>query len=172
MNKNSHGFFFLLITSLNDFCVFANGGEAFDDSAKFQSIDFVLFFFFFETSTSESMKLCMLILTTSISNAFFCFLVKLNQFAISLTGEKQTIEWAMRLRVALYIAESLEYCSQAERPLYHDLNADRVLFDEVRFNKQTLLLLENNFLDMYDRIKTKLGIFLCRMAILGYHVLD
>uniref|UniRef100_A0A9I9DE57 non-specific serine/threonine protein kinase n=1 Tax=Cucumis melo TaxID=3656 RepID=A0A9I9DE57_CUCME len=49
---------------------------------------------------------------------------------ISLTGEKQTIEWAMRLRVALYIAEALEYCSQAERPLYHDLNADRVLFDE------------------------------------------
>ncbi|CAK9317636.1 unnamed protein product [Citrullus colocynthis] len=44
--------------------------------------------------------------------------------------EKQTIEWAMRLRVALYIAEALEYCSQAERPLYHDLNADRVLFDE------------------------------------------
>ncbi|XP_023522463.1 probable serine/threonine-protein kinase At4g35230 [Cucurbita pepo subsp. pepo] len=44
--------------------------------------------------------------------------------------EKQTIEWAMRLRVALYIAEALEYCSQAARPLYHDLNADRVLFDE------------------------------------------
>lgn len=46
-------------------------------------------------------------------------------------GERQTIEWAMRLRVALYIAEALEYCSNEGRPLYHDLNAYRVLFDEV-----------------------------------------
>ncbi|KAG2706172.1 hypothetical protein I3843_05G081800 [Carya illinoinensis] len=44
--------------------------------------------------------------------------------------EKQTIEWAMRLRVALYIAEALDYCSTEGRPLYHDLNAYRVLFHE------------------------------------------
>lgn len=44
--------------------------------------------------------------------------------------EKQTIEWPMRLRVALYIAEALDYCSSKDRPLYHDLNAYRVLFDE------------------------------------------
>ncbi|KAL3643380.1 Serine/threonine-protein kinase bsk1 [Castilleja foliolosa] len=44
--------------------------------------------------------------------------------------EKQTIEWAMRLRVALYIAKALEFCSSAGRLLYHDLNAYRVLFDE------------------------------------------
>ncbi|KAL3649034.1 Serine/threonine-protein kinase bsk1 [Castilleja foliolosa] len=44
--------------------------------------------------------------------------------------EKQTIEWAMRLRVALYIAKALEFCSSAGRLLYHDLNACRVLFDE------------------------------------------
>lgn len=37
----------------------------------------------------------------------------------------------MRLRVALYISEALEYCSNEGRPLYHDLNAYRVLFDEV-----------------------------------------
>jgi hypothetical protein len=37
----------------------------------------------------------------------------------------------MRLRVAYYIAEALEYCSTEGRPLYHDLNAYRVLFDEV-----------------------------------------
>lgn len=48
-----------------------------------------------------------------------------------LTGENQTIEWAMRLRVALSIAEALDYCSTEGRPLYHDLNAYRVLFDEV-----------------------------------------
>ncbi|ONH92444.1 hypothetical protein PRUPE_8G176100 [Prunus persica] len=44
--------------------------------------------------------------------------------------ENQTIEWAMRLRVGLYIAEALDYCSTEGRPLYHDLNAYRVLFDE------------------------------------------
>lgn len=38
----------------------------------------------------------------------------------------------MRLRVALYIAEALDYCSTEGCPLYHDLNAYRVLFDEVR----------------------------------------
>lgn len=37
----------------------------------------------------------------------------------------------MRLRVALYIAEALDYCGAEGRPLYHDLNAYRVLFDEV-----------------------------------------
>lgn len=49
------------------------------------------------------------------------------------TGENKTPEWAMRLRVALYIAEALDYCSTEGRPLYHDLNAYRVLFDEVFF---------------------------------------
>ncbi|GAB2267539.1 Serine/threonine-protein kinase bsk1 [Dionaea muscipula] len=44
--------------------------------------------------------------------------------------ENQTMEWAMRLRVALYIAEALEYCSSEGRLLYHDLNAYRVVFDE------------------------------------------
>ncbi|KAJ0644920.1 putative protein kinase RLK-Pelle-RLCK-XII-1 family [Helianthus annuus] len=44
--------------------------------------------------------------------------------------ENQTIEWAMRLRVALCIAEALDYSSTKGRPLYHDLNAYRVLFDE------------------------------------------
>ncbi|KAI3442435.1 Protein kinase domain-containing protein [Psidium guajava] len=44
--------------------------------------------------------------------------------------ENQAIEWAIRLRVALYIAEALDYCSNEGHPLYHDLNAYRVLFDE------------------------------------------
>lgn len=51
-----------------------------------------------------------------------------------LIGESQTIEWAMRLRVALHIAEALEYCTSEGHSLYHDLNAYRVLFDEVMFN--------------------------------------
>ena len=41
----------------------------------------------------------------------------------------------MRLRVALNVAEALDYCSSEGRPLYHDLNAYRVLFDEVEYSK-------------------------------------
>lgn len=37
----------------------------------------------------------------------------------------------MRLRVASCIAEALDYCSSEGHPLYHDLNAYRVIFDEV-----------------------------------------
>ncbi|XP_010262700.1 PREDICTED: probable serine/threonine-protein kinase At5g41260 [Nelumbo nucifera] len=44
--------------------------------------------------------------------------------------ETQPMKWAMRLRVALYLAQALEYCSSKGRALYHDLNAYRVLFDK------------------------------------------
>ncbi|KAJ4835233.1 Serine/threonine-protein kinase bsk3 [Turnera subulata] len=44
--------------------------------------------------------------------------------------DTQPIKWAMRLRVALHLAEALEYCTNKGRALYHDLNAYRVLFDE------------------------------------------
>ncbi|KAK9065852.1 hypothetical protein SSX86_015253 [Deinandra increscens subsp. villosa] len=43
--------------------------------------------------------------------------------------ESQPLNWAMRLRVALYLAQALDYCSTKGRPLYHDLDACRVLFD-------------------------------------------
>ncbi|CAH1432496.1 unnamed protein product [Lactuca virosa] len=44
--------------------------------------------------------------------------------------ESQPLKWAMRLRVALYLAQALEYCSIKGRSLYHDLNAYRVVFDK------------------------------------------
>ncbi|GFY93202.1 kinase with tetratricopeptide repeat domain-containing protein [Actinidia rufa] len=44
--------------------------------------------------------------------------------------ESQPMKWAMRLRVALYLAQALEYCSSKGRALYHDLNAYRILFDK------------------------------------------
>ncbi|KAJ7980788.1 Kinase family protein [Quillaja saponaria] len=44
--------------------------------------------------------------------------------------ENQPMKWAMRLRVALYLAQALEYCSSKGRVLYHDLNAYRILFDQ------------------------------------------
>ena len=40
------------------------------------------------------------------------------------------MKWAMRLRVALYLAQALEYCSIKGRALYHNLNAYRVFFDQ------------------------------------------
>lgn len=46
-------------------------------------------------------------------------------------GETQPMKWAMRLRVALYLAEALEYCTSKGRALYHDLNAYRIVFDDV-----------------------------------------
>lgn len=44
--------------------------------------------------------------------------------------EKQPMQWAMRLRVALYIAQALDHCANSSLRLYHDLNAYRVLFDQ------------------------------------------
>lgn len=44
--------------------------------------------------------------------------------------ELQPMKWPMRLRVALHLAEALEYCTNKGRALYHDLNAYRVLFDD------------------------------------------
>ncbi|XP_062085089.1 serine/threonine-protein kinase BSK5-like [Humulus lupulus] len=44
--------------------------------------------------------------------------------------DTQPMKWAMRVRVALYLAQALEYCSSKGRALYHDLNAYRVLFDQ------------------------------------------
>lgn len=46
-------------------------------------------------------------------------------------GETQPMRWAMRLRVALYLAQALEYCTSKGRALYHDLNAYRIVFDDV-----------------------------------------
>ncbi|KAH1235628.1 Serine/threonine-protein kinase BSK7 [Glycine max] len=45
-------------------------------------------------------------------------------------GETQPMRWAMRMRVALCLAQALEYCTSKGRALYHDLNAYRVLYDD------------------------------------------
>jgi hypothetical protein len=41
------------------------------------------------------------------------------------------LNWAMRMRAALYVAQALDYCSSKGRALYHDLHAYRVVFDVV-----------------------------------------
>jgi hypothetical protein len=48
-----------------------------------------------------------------------------------IVGEKQPFPWEMRVRVAYYIAQALDQCNTENRKIYHDLNAYRVLFDEV-----------------------------------------
>jgi hypothetical protein len=47
------------------------------------------------------------------------------------SGESQAMVWPMRLRVVLYVVDALDYCISKGRDLYHDLNAYRVLFDDV-----------------------------------------
>ncbi|KAI3980613.1 hypothetical protein MKX01_025178 [Papaver californicum] len=69
-------------------------------------------------------------LYTFLTSFLSCCIAEFFQHLTLRHWESQTIEWAMRLRVALYIAEALEYCSTKGHKLYHDLNAYRVLFDE------------------------------------------
>lgn len=49
------------------------------------------------------------------------------------------MKWAMRLRVALYLAQALEYCTSRGRALYHDLNAYRIVFDDVSTSSLSLI---------------------------------
>jgi serine/threonine protein kinase len=58
--------------------------------------------------------------------------------------ENNPMKWAMRLRVALCLAQALEYCSNKGRALYHDLNAYRVLFDKVN------ILIQSFFISLSD----------------------
>ncbi|URD83961.1 serine threonine-protein kinase [Musa troglodytarum] len=44
--------------------------------------------------------------------------------------DKQPLPWAMRVRVAYYIAQALDHCNTENQRIYHDLNSYRVLFDE------------------------------------------
>ncbi|KAF4377431.1 hypothetical protein G4B88_026384 [Cannabis sativa] len=65
----------------------------------------------------------------------FCLFLLLSlrlrvDLAFKFDGDAQPMKWAMRVRVALYLAQALEYCSSKGRALYHDLNAYRVLFDQ------------------------------------------
>lgn len=62
-------------------------------------------------------------------NVFSCLI--LNVICLLALGETQPMKWAMRLRVALYLAQALEYCTSKGRALYHDLNAYRIVFDDV-----------------------------------------
>lgn len=69
-------------------------------------------------------------------------------FQNCILGDKQPLAWEMRVRVAYYIAQALDHCIAENRKIYHDLNAYRVLFDEVRltlpYHNLNLLISDNN----------------------------
>ncbi|KAF8031980.1 hypothetical protein BT93_D1020 [Corymbia citriodora subsp. variegata] len=66
------------------------------------------------------------------------------------------MKWAMRLRVAYYLAQALEYCSSEGKPLYHDLHAYRVLFDQDGNPRLSCFGLVKNNVD-WRRVRTKLA---------------
>jgi hypothetical protein len=73
------------------------------------------------------------------------------------------MKWAMRLRVVLHLAQALEYCTSKGRALYHDLNAYRILFDEVII--LSLLLFETVILVRFDMKSSIYVLEFCRMVI-------
>ncbi|XP_048137670.1 serine/threonine-protein kinase BSK6-like [Rhodamnia argentea] len=66
------------------------------------------------------------------------------------------MKWAMRLRVAYYLAQALEYCSSKGKPLYHDLHAYRVLFDQDGNPRLSCFGLAKNNVD-WRKNRTKLA---------------
>nr|CAD1821020.1 unnamed protein product [Ananas comosus var. bracteatus] len=53
-----------------------------------------------------------------------------------LIGDTRPMKWSMRLRVLVHLAEALQYCNRKGRALYHDLNAHRVLFDDINIMQE------------------------------------
>lgn len=79
------------------------------------------------------------------------------------------MKWAMRLRVVLHLAQALEYCTSKGRALYHDLNAYRILFDEVII--LSLPLFDTIILVRYYMHSSIYVLELCRMVILDSQAL-
>ncbi|MBA0563889.1 hypothetical protein Golob_008851, partial [Gossypium lobatum] len=67
---------------------------------------------------------------TLAKHLFHCMYILGSLASASALGEAQPMKWVMRLRVALHLAEALEYCTSKGRALYHDLNAYRIVFDD------------------------------------------
>lgn len=82
------------------------------------------------------------------------------------------MKWAMRIRVALYLAQALEYCTSKGRALYHDLNAYRIVFDDVSTELPRLYFSFSFLLVNVYLIYLIIGFFLChRMVIPDCHAL-
>lgn len=66
-----------------------------------------------------------------VSSPLFSLMIDSAVYYFFCSGDKQPLPWEMRLRVAYFIAQALDHCNAENRKIYHDLNAYRVLFDEV-----------------------------------------
>ena len=84
------------------------------------------------------------------------------------------MKWVMRLRVALHLAQALEYCTSKGRALYHDLNAYRVVFDDVSiflsYNSQSPFFFQKIF-NLGIDLSFSLFILFLRMATQDFHAL-
>jgi hypothetical protein len=69
--------------------------------------------------------------------------------------------WAMRLRVAFYIAQALDHCANSGLRLYHDLNGYRVLFDQVLNSHLSGVYERNNFVLAYLQTLYPLSLLIC-----------
>jgi hypothetical protein len=64
---------------------------------------------------------------------------------MSFIGDKQPLPWEMRVRVAYHVAQALDHCSMENRKIYHDLNAYRILFDEVWLQTNSFVFYHHSF---------------------------
>lgn len=84
------------------------------------------------------------------------------------------MKWVMRLRVALHLAQALEYCTSKGRALYHDLNAYRVVFDDVSiltYNSQSPFFFFQKLFNLGIDLSFSLFILFLRMATQDFHAL-
>lgn len=82
-----------------------------------------------------------------------------------ISGETQPMKWAMRLRVALHLAQALEYCTSKGRALYHDLNGYRIVFDDVSMLSMFM------FSSYFSGVRFNICCLFLRMGTLDFHVL-
>lgn len=92
-------------------------------------------------------------------------------FCLATVGETQPMKWAMRMRVAYFLAQALDYCSSKGRALYHDLNAYRVLFDKVHYIFITFFHISTTNL-CFPSYELRYFVLSLRMVMLDYRALD
>lgn len=74
---------------------------------------------------------CSSYLVSMLQSFFKAFIFFNYSLILFVLGDKLPLPWEMRVRVGCHIAQALDHCNTENRKIYHDLNAYRVLFDEV-----------------------------------------
>jgi hypothetical protein len=97
--------------------------------------------------------------------SFFMLMAFCNCFYL-FTGDKQPLAWEMRVRVAHYIAQALDYCNTENRKIYHDLNAYRILFDEVYMQLITMSMVTSYNVELMCLVPWSLDTTTCMYCFL------